>query len=219
MQPFVFRQATAADCAFISQAIVQAERLPNGPSSYATLFGLSEAEVLTLLEQALTLSGGGCGLALNQFFVITQDARCLACCAAWIEAADGVSSGFKSAAALSSLLGLRAWQAAAPAIKVFAQASPVRTPLTLQLESFYVAPLARGHGLVQRLIKGVFDHFKRTAPDLHQAQISLLVENTAAFRAYTLAGFQAQRTDPVDHPQFYQLTGSTGMMQLIFDLA
>lgn len=214
MCDFIFRPARPDDQSFLLEAIVQAEKLTNGQSSYAAIYGMNEAEVQAFLAKALALPGRGCQLSLDCFFVLIHASCPVACCCAWVEADDGVSSGFKLAAILTRFLGLPALRAAAPALRAFAQVSPVRTPGALQLEAFYVAPDFLGQGLVDRLIASVQQAFAASGRLPQRAEISLLQENTRALRAYTHAGFSLKAKSPAPPALFVDLTGSAGMIQL-----
>ncbi len=211
MADLFFRKAIQDDLPFLIAGIAAAEKLETGRSTYEALFQLSAPEVANLLGKALLMEGIGYQLALSTFSVGLRGGDPVACCSAWIEAEDGISSGFKMAALLSDLLGFEKWLDAGSALKAFADALPRRTPGALQMETFYVEPGSRGQGLTTRLIDQVLHSFDRSA---EIAEITLLEENTQALRAYRKAGFHIHCKGDPGSTHFRTLTGSAGFVQL-----
>ena len=214
MDDLVFRKATAADLPFLVSAVKAAETLGTAGCTYEKLFLLSTAEVDALLKQALSIESGGYQLALSTFFVCTRGGVPVACCSSWIEAADGISSGFKMAAVLSDLLGFEKWIDANAAIKAFADATPQRTAGALQMETFYVEPGSRGQGITARIIDSVIRRFDSAATSAKIAEITMLEGNAEALRAYQKAGFHIHRKGNPGNALFRTLTGSAGFIQL-----
>ena len=214
MDDLVFRKAIAADLPFLIAAVKAAEKLATESCTYEKLFLLSAAEVDALLKQALSIESGGYQLALSTFFVYTRGGVPVACCSSWIEAADGISSGFKMAAVLSELLGFEKWIDARDAIKAFAAAAPQRTVGALQMETFYVEPSCRGQGLTSRIINSVIRRFDSVAASARIAEITMLEENAEALRAYQKAGFHIHRKGDPGNALFRTMTGSAGLIQL-----
>jgi len=214
MDDLVFRNATPADLPFLITAVKAAERLGTASCTYEKIFLLSAAEVDAMLKQALSIESGGYQLALSTFFVYARGGVPVACCSSWIEAADGVSSGFKLAAVLTDLLGFEKWLDAKDAIKAFAAATPQRTAGALQMETFYVEPSCRGRGLTERIINSVIGRFDRVVTSAKIAEITMLEENANALRAYQKAGFHIHRKGIPGDALFQTLTGSAGFIQL-----
>jgi GNAT superfamily N-acetyltransferase len=214
MDDLVFRKATPADLPFLITAVKAAEKLSVAGCTYEKLFLLSVAEVDALLNQALSMESGGYQLALSTFFIHARGSVPVACCSSWIEAADGVSSGFKMAAVLSDLLGFEKWIDAKAAIKAFAEATPRRTAGTLQMETFYVDPSSRGQGLAARIIDSVIRSFDSVVMSAKIAEITMLEGNAEALRAYQKAGFHIHRKGAPGNALFQTLTGSAGFIQL-----
>ena len=217
MAVLAFRKAALTDLAFIIRAVKAAERLGTceaSGSTYEKLFILSSTEVDALLDQALTIESSGYQLTLSTFYVCTQDEVPVACCSAWVEAADGVASGFKIASVLSEFVGLDKWIDAKAAIKAFSNASPQRTPGSLQMETFFVEPDCRGQGLTSKIIADVTRLFHSALLSPKIAEITLLERNSEALRAYEKAGFHIYRKGAPGNPLFKELTGSVGFIQL-----
>ena len=214
MDDLVFRKATPADLPFLIAAVKAAEKLGTASCTYEKLFLMSAAEVDALLNQALSIESGGYQLALSTFFVCTRDGVPVACCSSWIEAADGVPSGFKLAAVLCDLLGFEKWIDAKAELKALADATPPRTAGALQMETFYVEPSWRGQGLTARIIDSVVRHFDRCGTPAKFAEITMLEGNAEALRAYQKAGFHIHRKGNPGNALFRTLTGSAGFIQL-----
>lgn len=214
MDDLVFRKATPVDLPFLIAAVKAAEKLSTASCTYEKIFMLSAAEVDALLNQALSIESGGYQLALSTFFVYTRGGVPVACCSSWIEAADGISSGFKMAAVLSDLLGFEKWIDAKAAIKAFADATPQRITGALQMETFYVEPSCRGQGITARIIDSVIRHFDSFGTQPKFAEITMLEGNVEALRAYQKAGFHIHRKGDPGNALFRTLTGSAGFIQL-----
>ncbi len=214
MDDLVFRKATPVDLPFLIAAVKAAEKLGTASCTYEKIFMLSAAEVDALLNQALSIESGGYQLALSTFFVYTRGCVPVACCSSWIEAADGISSGFKMAAVLSDLLGFEKWIDAKAAIKAFADAILQRTAGTLQMETFYVEPSCRGQGITALIIDSVIRHFDSFGTPAKFAEITMLEGNVEALRAYQKAGFHIHRKGDPGNALFRTLTGSAGFIQL-----
>ncbi len=214
MDDLVFRKATPADLPFLITAVKAAEKLGTASCTYQKIFLLSVAEVDALLKQALSIESGGYQLALSTFFVYARDGVPIACCSSWVEAADGVSSGFKLAAVLTDLLGFEKWLDAKDAIKAFAAATPQRTAGALQMETFYVEQSCRGRGLTERIINSVICCFDPVVTSAKIAEITMFERNSDALRAYQKAGFHIHRKGDPGNALFRTLTGSAGFIQL-----
>jgi len=210
------RRAVESDLPFVVTAIEAAEScgIEGRPTTYEKLFSLSRQELELLLRAVLVEDTLGHQLTLKSFFVLESEARPVATCAAWVEAEDGVASGFKTAALLSQAVGRDRWIAAKQGIRALSQATPPRTHGTLQMESFFVHPESRGKGLTARLIADIRAWYRSQNVVLPGCEISLLAENTAALSAYRRAGFDVQCEIRANNPVFHELTGGSGFIQL-----
>jgi len=75
-------------------------------------------------------------------------------------------------------------------------------------------PEFRGRGLVRSLLEEILEEGRRR--DYRRAQISLLIDNHPAQRAYESAGFKV--VDEKRHPEFEMTFGSPGIRRLMRDL-
>lgn len=211
-----FRPATVEDVDFIAEGVRIAERVPASEdlSVYEAVFGFTRAELDRFLSSTLTQDGGDYPLTFGTFFVLEREGSPVACCAGWIEAAHGVPSGHIAAMAISRFLGGKRWRERAPFIRALAESAPPRTPMALQLESFYTAPDFRGRGSTRRLIEGAIADLAPNAASPAIAEISLLAENRQAAGAYSKAGFESAWSTPSVNEVFRGLTGSRGFIQM-----
>ncbi len=211
-----FRAATPDDVAFLVNAVRISERVPIGSetSLYESIFGLSRGEVDESLAESLMRDVGGSQLPYRTFHVLADGERPVACCSAWIEAARGAPSGRLVAMTISRFIGAARWKARMGAIRALSASVPVRTPLALQLESFYTKPEFRGQGATGQLIDGALAALATRGIHPQTAEISLLKENAGAARAYLKSGFEHVWSTSPGNPEFKELTGSAGFVQV-----
>lgn len=216
MGTIVFREATARDADFLVKAVRRAEQVPLGENRcmYECIVGLTGEEVDRFLSEMLSQDGSDHQLTFRTFCVLANEDVPVACCAAWIEAGKGVPSGLTVAMALSRFIGTKRWRERAPTIGALAACAPRRTPLALQLESFYVEPAFRGHGATTQLIEGVAQTLAHAGRLPESAEISLLQENRGAASAYLKSGFEVAWTTPHIDERLRALTGSNGFLQM-----
>lgn len=211
-----FRAATPDDVGFLVDAVRISERVPIGreTSLYESIFGLSREEVDAFLAESLLQDVGGCQLSYRTFHVLADGERPVACCSAWVEAARGAPSGRLVAMTISRFIGVARWKARMMAIRALSASVPSRTPMTLQLESFYTRPEFRGQGATSHLIDGAIAALASRDVRPRTAEISLLAENVGAARAYMKSGFEHVWSTSPGNPRFRELTGSAGFIQM-----
>lgn len=180
----------AEDIPFVARAIVDAERSGQASSVYARLFDLGPEEEVALIERILGEGLTGCELSCEQVTLALVDGEPVGSIGAWVEADGAPPSHLVRANLLAWALGAERWQRARPRLRLLSQIDIERAPGALQIESVYVAPSHRGHGIAAATIASALaEHAGRG-----KAQILSLVENTASARAFTRAGFAVART-------------------------
>lgn len=211
-----FRAATAEDADFLAEGVRIAERIPatDDLTVYEAVFGFTREELDRFLASTLGEEGGDYPLTFGTFFVLEREGIPVACCAGWVEAVHGLPSGHLTAMQISRFLGTKRWRERAQFIRALAASAPARSPMALQLESFYTAPQFRGRGSTRRLIEGVLGVLAAGEGSPRTAEISLLVENRPAAGAYAKAGFEPVWTTPLVDGLFREVTGSRGFLQL-----
>ncbi|MBM4268698.1 MAG: GNAT family N-acetyltransferase [Deltaproteobacteria bacterium] len=104
--------------------------------------------------------------------------------------------------------------------EVFNRMTPFLTCVTESPEDAWVVewvatkPEYRGHGLIRRLLTDILDEGRRRG--YRRSQISVLIGNTPAQRAYEGAGFKVE--DEKRHPEFERVFGCPGIRRMLRSL-
>lgn len=183
-----FRKATTADIPFLIEGIIASEKSGTYILSYARIFSISEAEVVALITQIMEEEIENQEWNPGSFVIAEMEGKPVACLSAWIEGQGGTGSGILKAQAMSYFLG-NVWAQSIEKLKLVASVQIPRLTDCLQLENIYTAPEYRGKGIAGRLIEFAIENAKVAAPDLQQAEIQLMANNTAAVVSYTKCGF------------------------------
>jgi GNAT superfamily N-acetyltransferase len=217
---FCLRKARESDIPFLILAIRSAESsgARSRKTTYEMLYSLNEEELPGILRNALMSRCPGHQLDLDSFYILEEKGNAVATCAAWMEAQDGVSSGFKLASIFSNQLGMKRWRAAKEKIQALAEAMPEKTPGTLQLETFFVVPEYRGRGLTSVLIESILAEFKKQGVSGVTAEIMFLHSNNSALQAYKKAGFQVCGMSTSANRLFLEVTGSSSFVQVFREI-
>src|ERR1022692_4207499 len=114
------RKAEVSDAPFLITAIKAAEGVSGAgsPTTYEKIFALSPARFDEALRNILSQDTNGHPLTPQAFFILEEGSKPIATCAAWVEAQDGVTSGFKVASLLCFELGMEKWIEAREKIKL-----------------------------------------------------------------------------------------------------
>lgn len=216
MSGFTVRAARPDDIPFLVGSVRASEQLPGNASDsmYHRIYGLSDSEVDQLVTESLSAETEGHQLSLGSFLIVSHFDTQIGCCARWIENAGGKASGARLAMLISRSLGLSRWRTRAAAIRAISGSAPLRSVGALQLESFFVAEAFRGMGIVGTLVNAAIRSVEGVERSPTVAEISLLVENEAATRAYRKLGFDPVHAASIACEQFVELTGSSGFIQL-----
>jgi ribosomal protein S18 acetylase RimI-like enzyme len=197
------RRATNADILFLVEAITEAEASGSQQISYREIFALNDRELKDLLTSILAEEIQGCGWSPREFLIAEQDREAAACCAAWIEAASGLSSSIIKSQLLIEFLGQEKWGTSKDNLAAAAEINIERTPGVLQIESVYTQHGYRGSGLSGTLIR---EHLSQAAKSgTRSAEIQLMKNNGAAIKAYQKAGFTLQSEKGSDNPKLGKL--------------
>ena len=92
MENLIFRNATITDVPFIVTAIIEAEKSGTDKLSYSTIFGLTEEEVRSYLQEMLYEEIDGCELSISSFIIAEYNGQPAGALSAWIEGKDGIPS-------------------------------------------------------------------------------------------------------------------------------
>jgi len=181
------RRATDTDIPFLVEALIESEASGTQNVSYRTIFSLNDHELKDLLKSILSEAIEGCGWSPAEFLVAEEDREAIACCAAWIEGAGGLSSTIIKSQLLIEFLGKERWDDSRDNLNAASQINIKRTPGVLQIESVYTSPRYRGKGLSGALIR---EHLSPdTTTVASSAEIQVMKNNAIAIKAYERAGF------------------------------
>lgn len=187
---YIIRKAGIDDKAFITEAIIAAEKAGTDKIGLATLFDLEEPEIRNILLQILDEDIPGSELSLDSFIVAQQGDHPVAAVAGWIESFAGRSS---STSVKSNFIHVffpqKNMLAARPRLDLIREIRIERERQTLQIEYVYVSEAHRGVGLAARLINQHIAEARDLFPEVEKAQVQLFKNNTAATRMYERAGF------------------------------
>lgn len=202
---YQIRKALPTDLSFLIVCVLQAESL-TGKSTYETLLNYNASQTIQLLKGIFLEEIEDQELCVQSFAVVTYGGEAVAGCAAWIECLNGTPSNTLKATALHFLTQQNFQNN--PYFQALSEVNIPRTPMTIQLESFFTHPEFRGKNLAQLLIE--FHLSNLQSPEIQFAEIQAVNENTSAIKAYQKAGFSAQKTTSSTNPLVHQLLGGTG---------
>jgi GNAT superfamily N-acetyltransferase len=203
------RQATEADIPFLTQTIMEADKSGTDKLSYATLYGVSEADAKRNISSMLEEEIDDCDLSVSSFLIAEADGQPVAAFGSWVE--GGRNDILPSGLLKSNLLG---YTYGVEAMKRLAEKAPLlngmlleREPGTLQFESLFVAERHRGRGLGQMLVEEHIKWRRSQHPELKKAQVQLFSGNSAAKATYAKCGFVPVRTGKSGDAEILQYLG------------
>ncbi len=207
----VVRDARPEDAGFLAWTILSAARAHLDRGWYDIAAGLPEAETLALLQR-LALTASPCFWRYDRYLVADDDGtRAGALCAfgsadfgaseaAMAEAVEPLGWG---EAELGALWGRGAY--------LFLCTPDGETEPVWTVENVAVTPAHRGRGVAGMLIERALDLGREAGFRL--AQISFLIGNEAAERAYAKAGFRL--AEEKRHPEFAAVAGAPGLKRCV----
>jgi len=203
------RPAQPADREFLIEAILEAEKSGSDRIPYCAIFSLDEAELRTLLASILDEDFTGQELCISGFQVAEVAGQPAGAACGWVEGAGGMASTLVKANLLQHFLDADRLADARPHLERLAQLSLEREPGAIQLESIYVRPGQRGHGLTGRILTEQLRVLQTGAPHAEKAQIILMKDNDRALRAYQKLGFAVARERHSDDPELAAILPGT----------
>jgi len=209
------RDATVADADFVAWVMQTAARSHRPLSFWDLGFPGPDAQRLEYLSavakaEPVTMAHYG------GFIVAERDGRAVGGLSAYDSALKGIDVFF---AALTGVLVAAGWSAEHQ--QLFSERiAPVGTCLSESpagvwiVEWVAVRPEARGQGVAHDLLVEILERGR--AAGYTRAQISYLIGNTPAERAYHAVGFEA--VDDKRHPEFEKVFGSPGICRMQCEL-
>jgi ribosomal protein S18 acetylase RimI-like enzyme len=187
---FTIRPAIPDDIPFLVDTIIEAEKSGTSVLTYTTIFGLTEAEARECIAKMLEEGVDGCELSVSGFILAEKDNQIAGAVGEWIEGSEGIPSGILKGNLLRYTLPPQCFEKASTLNKIVNDLHIEYVTNTIQIGLVYVAPEARGKGLVSILIDHKIDSLKESNPHVKEAYVQVFGNNLPAIRAYEKAGFE-----------------------------
>jgi hypothetical protein len=166
MENLIFRNATINDVPFLATAIIEAEKSGTDKLSYSTIFGLTEEEVRSYLEDMLYEEIDGCELSISSFIIAEYNGKQAGALSAWIEGKEGIPSAILKGNLLSHILPKKCIERAAALNTMLHEIYIEYVPNTIQIGAGYVAPEYRGHRIHGMLHQEIIDRRSKENPEI-----------------------------------------------------
>ncbi len=190
MNEFTIRQATSDDIPFLVDTIIEAEKSGTSTFTYTTIFGLTEPEARGYITKMLEEDIDGCELSVSAFILVEKAGIIMGAVGAWLEGSEGISSNILKGNLLSYILPSSCLEKAISLKNIVNDLHIEYIPGKIMIGLVYIAPEARGKGLVPILIDKKIEMLRETYPDAEEAYIQVFGNNIPAIRAYEKAGFE-----------------------------
>lgn len=205
------RAATPRDIPFLVEAIIAAEKSGSDKLSYSTIFGLSEAQVRSMLAEVLEEDVTGQELCVSGFKIAEVDGAATGAVCSWVEGEGHQSSTLLKANLLAHFVGRERLAKAVPTLRIVGELTLHREVGALQLESIYVPSGSRGRGITGQLIEA---HLQGAPASCMLAQIIVASHNLQALAAYRKVGFATAREVQGTNPELERLLPSAHKLLL-----
>lgn len=194
MSEFRYRPATAEDIPFLVDTIIEAEKSGTSILTYTTIFGLEESEAKVYIAKMLEEEVDGCELSVSGFILAEIENNIVGAVGAWIEGSEGISSTALKGNLLQYVLPNQCLVKASSLNKIVSDLHIDYIDNTIQIGLVYVAPAARGKGLVSALIDRKIIELRQSSPEIKIAYVQVFGNNIPAIKAYEKAGFKIIHT-------------------------
>lgn len=198
---FTIRQATIEDVAFLVDTIIEAEKSGTSILTYTTIFGLAEVEAREYIARMLEEEIDGCELSISGFILAEKDGKISGAVGAWLEGSEGIPSNVLKGNLLNYLLPSSCLEKAISLNNIVRDLHIEYKSDTIQIGLVYVAPEARGKGLVPALINYRISMLKEKYIHANEAYIQVFGNNLPAIRAYEKTGFRIIFTKNASLPE------------------
>jgi len=187
---FKIRQANLNDIPFLVDTIVEAEKSGTSILTYTTIFGLSEIEARNYIAKMLEEEVDGCELSVSGFVLAESDGKIAGAVGAWVEGSEGIPSNVLKGNLLSYVLPKSCLEKAISLNTIVRDLHIEYISNSIQIGLVYVAPEARGKGLVPLLIGHKISILKNIFHPANEVYIQVFGNNLPAIRAYEKSGFE-----------------------------
>lgn len=189
-EDILIRKAIKTDIDFIVESIVQAEKGTGSTISYCSLFDITENEFRDVTGKILDEGIDNFEFSLDSFMVAESGGKPAGAYSAWLEGADGISSGILKMSALRSflkkdnILHYKSLAGIANEISFNRQAG------TVQFESIYINEALRGRNIGTMLVEALSNNLRMQYPHVEDAYVQLMKHNTVSLQAHKKYGFK-----------------------------
>ncbi len=183
------RNADISDIDFVIETIVQAEKGNGNCISYCKLFDISEEEFRNVLKQILGEGINNFEFGLRNFKIAEAGGISVGAYSAWLENADGISSGMLKISALRSFIGKEKMILYRKAATVTEQIAISRKPGTFQFESIFIKDGYRGKGIGNMLVQALLNELSQKHPTVEIAEVQVIKQNSVSLQAHIGYGF------------------------------
>ncbi len=150
---FTFQTATSDDLEMCIETIIQAEKSRTEIFPYSRIFNLPEKYFRDIFREILIEDIEGQELALSAFTIARHNNRFAGACASWIESINGVPSNILKSCILQQYIPESDFKNALPVLQMLKPLNIEREPLTIQIESLYIAEEFRTIDLFLELVQ------------------------------------------------------------------
>ncbi len=209
------RQATAEDTGFLAWAMLESGRSHVGRGIWDLLISGPERERLAFLEQ-LALADTVSFCHYSTFLVAEANGQLVSTLCGYDAAKAGTPALIEAVAEVGQKRGWRdvEREQASQRVSPYLSCSPEEPPATWIIENVATIAERRRQGVARLLLEEILERGRRNG--YKQAQISLLIGNSSAQRAYEALGFTV--TDEKRHPDFEAALRCPGIVRLARDL-
>lgn len=220
MMDIVLRKAEGKDKDFVIKSIIEATKSGFDILSYATIFRMTEEEVLKLLADILDEDMEGQELCLGSYLIAEINGENVAAIGGWIEMESGMASHYITSNLLMHYMDRNLLMQAEPALRLVKETFIQREPGALQLEIAYLDNEAllemqrkdtftleefRKLDLVGKLIAEHIKLAKERNPNINRVQALFFQNNARSIRAYQKAGFAITKEAKCSNPAILEI--------------
>lgn len=189
MSSLNIRKASINDIPFLVNTIIEAEKSGTDILTYASIFGLSEAETIKYISDMLTEEVDGCELSISSFLIAEKDGQSAAAVGAWIEGYEGMPSSVLKGNLLNYTLPKACIEKAVSLNNLVKDLHIEYIDNTIQIGLVYVSENFRGLGIANILIEEQIKNLLKIAPGITESYVQVFGTNKAAIRLYEKSQF------------------------------
>jgi len=188
------RKATLKDIPFLVETIIEAEKSGTHILSYTTVFGLNEDEAKKYIALMLEEEIDGCEFSVSGFLLAVLDGKVVGAVCAWKEGDEELSSATLKSNLISYTLPEESFKNLVELDPILKESRIDCVDDSIQIGLVYVSLLARGKGLVKKLIDERVKTLSNNSGKPEDVYIQVYGNNHAAIKAYNKIGFETVLT-------------------------